>query len=106
MGKTWDTFAPIGPAIVTGIENPMNLGIKCILNGETVQDSNTKHMIFPIDTIISYVSTAMTLYPGDLIFTGTPPGVGFGRKPQLFMKQGDTVTVLVDQLGELTNPIV
>eukprot|EP01119_Soliformovum_irregulare_P002822 TRINITY_DN13081_c0_g1_i1.p1 TRINITY_DN13081_c0_g1~~TRINITY_DN13081_c0_g1_i1.p1 ORF type:complete len:290 (-),score=96.96 TRINITY_DN13081_c0_g1_i1:54-923(-) len=105
MGKSWDTFAPLGPSLVTRVTNPQNLNIKCILNGETVQDSNTKHMIFSIPRIISHISTAMTLKPGDVIFTGTPPGVGMARKPQLFMKKGDVVKVVIDEVGELENTV-
>lgn len=108
MGKTFDTFAPIGPELVTSDEvpNPGNLGIRCILNGETVQDSNTSQLIFSIEKLISYLSHVFTLTPGDLIFTGTPPGVGMGRKPQLWLKDGDVVICEVDGLGQLENPVV
>ncbi|MBI2195165.1 MAG: fumarylacetoacetate hydrolase family protein [Planctomycetes bacterium] len=106
-GKTFDTFAPIGPAIVTPdeISDPHNLGIRCILNGQTVQQSNTNQLIFKIDALIAYISKVVTLKPGDLIFTGTPPGVGFARKPPVFLKHGDTVACEVDEVGRLTNPV-
>ncbi len=108
MGKTFDTFAPIGPELVTSDEvpNPGNLGIRCILNGETVQNSNTSQLIFSIEKLIAYLSHVFTLTPGDLIFTGTPPGVGMGRKPQLWLKDGDVVVCEVDGLGRLENPVV
>lgn len=108
MGKTFDTFAPIGPDLVTADEvpNPGNLGIRCILNGETVQDSNTNQLIFNIEQLIAYLSHVFTLKPGDLIFTGTPPGVGMGRDPQVWLKAGDVVVCEVDGLGQLENPVV
>ena len=108
MGKTFDTFAPIGPELVTSDEvpDPGNLGIRCILNGQTVQDSNTSQLIFSIEKLIAYLSHVFTLTPGDLIFTGTPPGVGMGRKPQLWLKDGDVVVCEVDGLGKLENPVI
>jgi len=114
VGKTWDTFAPIGPAILlnplllsaTDAFNPDNLGVRCILNGNTVQNSNTKDFIFDIATMINYISQIVTLKPGDLIFTGTPQGVGMGRKPQLWMKAGDNVRCEIDELGAIENPVV
>lgn len=107
MGKTFDTFAPIGPDLVTADEvaDPHNLGIRCILNGETVQDSNTKQLIFKIPELIAYLSHVFTLNPGDLIFTGTPPGVGMARDPQLWLKAGDSVVCEVDGLGRLENTV-
>jgi 2-keto-4-pentenoate hydratase/2-oxohepta-3-ene-1,7-dioic acid hydratase in catechol pathway len=107
MGKTFDTFAPIGPDLVTADEvaDPHKLGIRCILNGETVQDSNTKQLIFKIPQLIAYLSHVFTLNPGDLIFTGTPPGVGMARDPQLWLKAGDTVACEVDGLGRIENPV-
>lgn len=107
LGKTFDTFAPIGPEIVTADEvaDPHNLGIRCILNGETVQDSNTGQLIFKLDALIAYISRVLTLRPGDLLFTGTPPGVGMGRTPQLWLKRGDTVVCEVDGIGRLENPV-
>jgi len=108
MGKTFDTFAPIGPELVTADEvpNPGNLGIRCILNGETVQDSNTSQLIFSIEQLIAYLSHVFTFTPGDIIFTGTPPGVGMGRTPQVWLKDGDVVVCEIDGLGRLENPVV
>jgi 2-keto-4-pentenoate hydratase/2-oxohepta-3-ene-1,7-dioic acid hydratase in catechol pathway len=107
-GKTFDTFAPIGPLLVTmdEIGDPHNLAIRLRLNGETMQDSNTKQMIFRADDLLVYLSQVITLEPGDLIFTGTPPGVGFARKPPIFLKGGDVVDVEIDKLGVLRNPVV
>jgi 2-keto-4-pentenoate hydratase/2-oxohepta-3-ene-1,7-dioic acid hydratase in catechol pathway len=107
-GKTFDTFAPIGPYLVTKDEVPdaMALGIRLRLNGKTMQDSNTRQMIFsPVD-LVAYVSQVVTLQPGDIIFTGTPPGVGVARKPPVFLKGGDVVEVEIDGLGLLQNPVV
>ena len=107
MGKTFDTFAPIGPDLVTADEvaDPHDLGIRCILNGETVQNSNTRQLIFKIPQLIAYLSHVFTLSPGDLIFTGTPPGVGMARSPQLWLKAGDTVVCEVDGIGRLENAV-
>lgn len=107
-GKSLDTFCPLGPALVTSDEvaDPHNLGIRCIVNGETMQDSNTSQLLFKIPHLIAYLSRAFTLLPGDVIITGTPPGVGAGRKPPVFLKGGDVVTVEIDGLGQLTNPCV
>ena len=103
--KSLDTFAPIGPYVATRdeIPDPQNLSIRCVLNGEVVQDGTTSKMIFSIAELISFLSTGMTLVPGDVIFTGTPAGVGFVRDPELFMKPGDEVTVEIEGLGSLTN---
>ena len=108
LGKTFDTFAPCGPAIVTKDEvaDPCKLGIRFRLNGETMQNSNTDQFIFPVDELVAYVSQVCTLEPGDLIFTGTPPGVGVARKPQVFLKPGDVAEVEIDGLGLLRNPVV
>ena len=108
LGKTFDTFAPCGPALVTRDEvpRPGNLRVQFRLNGQTMQDSNTDQFIFPIDELIAYVSQVCTLRPGDLIFTGTPPGVGFARKPPVFLKPGDVAEVEIEGLGVLTNPVV
>jgi 2-keto-4-pentenoate hydratase/2-oxohepta-3-ene-1,7-dioic acid hydratase in catechol pathway len=107
-GKTFDTFAPTGPHLVTADEvpDPLNLGIRLRLNGQTMQDSNTRKMIFSPAAVLSYVSQIVTLLPGDLIFTGTPPGVGFVRKPPVFLKAGDVAEVEIDGLGVLRNPVV
>jgi 2-keto-4-pentenoate hydratase/2-oxohepta-3-ene-1,7-dioic acid hydratase in catechol pathway len=108
VGKTFDTFAPIGPALVTPDEvpDPHNLPIRLRLNGQTMQDSNTKQMIFGVGVVLAYLSQVFTLEPGDLIFTGTPPGVGFARKPPVFLKAGDVVEVEIEGLGVLRNPVV
>lgn len=105
LGKTFDGFCPIGPAVVTAdeIADPQALDIKCILNGQTVQHSNTKEMIFDIATLIAHLSHYMTLQPGDLIATGTPFGVGMSRNPKLWLKDGDVMTVEIEKVGALTN---
>ncbi len=105
LGKSLDGSCPIGPSITTTdeIPDPQTLGIRCILNGQTVQNSNTAQMIFSVARLVAHCSHYMTLQPGDLIVTGTPPGVGSARKPPLFMKDGDEVTIEIDQIGRLTN---
>jgi len=105
-GKSLDTFCPLGPWLVTRDEvpDPHNLSIRCLVNGEALQDSNTKELIFNIPTLIEFASRAFTLFPGDVISTGTPDGVGVFRDPKIFLKDGDTVTVEVEGLGQLTNP--
>jgi len=106
-GKTLDTFAPCGPALVINeISDPQNLNISTRLNGETVQNSNTKDMIFSVAESIAYISSLMTLEPGDIIATGTPEGVGFKRTPPIFLKDGDVVEVEVEKIGTLRNPVV
>ncbi len=107
-GKSCDTFAPTGPWIVTRdeIKDPHNLRISLTLNGETMQDSNTSNLIFKVPYLISYLSQSITWEVGDLISTGTPPGVGVFRKPPVFLATGDTVSVTVEGLGTLTNPVV
>jgi 2-keto-4-pentenoate hydratase/2-oxohepta-3-ene-1,7-dioic acid hydratase in catechol pathway len=107
-GKTFDTFAPVGPSVVTADEvpDPQALGIRLRLNGRTMQDSNTKQLIFPVDETVSYLSRIFTLEPGDLIFTGTPPGVGMARKPPVWLQPGDVVEVEIDGLGTLRNPVI
>ena len=108
MGKSLDTFCPLGPYLVTKdeIADPHALGIKCLVNGEALQNSNTRELIFKIPYLIAYLSRAITLLPGDVITTGTPDGVGAFRKPPVFLKHGDLVTVEVEGLGQLTNPCV
>ena len=107
-GKSCDTFAPIGPFIATAdeIPDPQDLSIKFRLNGETMQDSNTKQMIFGVEVLIEYLSSYFTLEPGDVIATGTPPGVGFARKPPVYLKDGDIAEVEIEGLGVLSNPVV
>jgi 2-keto-4-pentenoate hydratase/2-oxohepta-3-ene-1,7-dioic acid hydratase in catechol pathway len=105
LGKTFDTFAPYGPALTTPDEagDPHNLKIQLRLNGKTLQDSTTAQLIFKLDELIAYVSQVCTLTPGDVIFTGTPPGVGMARKPQVFLKPGDVAEVEIENLGTLRN---
>ena len=108
IGKTFDTFAPIGPAITTAdeIEDPHNLRISLTLNGQTLQDSNTSNLIFKIPQLIAHLSSVFTLETGDIIATGTPAGVGFARKPPVWLKAGDEVAIRIEGLGELSNPVV
>lgn len=108
LGKTFDTFAPFGPALITADEvpNPHELRIALRVNGTTLQDSSTQQLIFKIDELIAYVSQVCTLSPGDVIFTGTPPGVGAARKPPIYLKPGDTVEVEIERLGVLRNRCV
>jgi 2-keto-4-pentenoate hydratase/2-oxohepta-3-ene-1,7-dioic acid hydratase in catechol pathway len=107
LGKSFDTFAPFGPELVTAdeIDNPNELGIRLRLNGATLQDSNTREFIYSIEEVIAYVSNVCTLLPGDVIFTGTPPGVGMARDPKVFLKPGDVVEVEIEGLGVLRNPV-
>ena len=106
-GKTLDTFCPLGPWLVTKdeIADPHNLRIVCRVNGETLQDSNTKQLIFNIPALLSFLSQGITLEPGDIVLTGTPPGVGFTRKPQVLLKPGDVVEVEIEGVGLLSNPV-
>lgn len=106
-GKTFDTFLPLGPSIVTPdeIPNPNALRIRTHLNGETMQDSSTADMIFDISTLIAFFSGSTTLQPGTVILTGTPSGVGMARTPPVWLKPGDTVSVEIENIGTLTNPI-
>ena len=107
IGKTFDTFCPTGPYIATAdeIADPHDLDISLTLNGEVLQSSNTKNLIFRIPELIRHLSSVFTLEPGDIISTGTPAGVGFARKPPVYLKKGDTVVVKVQGLGELSNPV-
>jgi len=105
--KSIDTFCPLGPFIATAdeIEDPQDLFIRCILNGEVMQDGTTSKMIFSVAELVSFLSQGMTLVPGDVIVTGTPPGVGTARDPQVWLKAGDEVTIEIQGLGSLTNPV-
>lgn len=107
-GKTFDTFSPLGPCLVTSdeIPDPQTLGIRTILNGETVQDWSTDDMIFSVAEIIAFLSASNTLPPGTVILTGTPHGVGMAAKPPRWLKPGDTVTIEIDRIGSLTNPVI
>ncbi len=107
-GKTFATFCPIGPCLVTSdeITDPQSLGIKTVLNGETMQDWKTNDMIFDVVTLIEFLSAGTRLLPGTLILTGTPHGVGAARKPPVFLKPGDNVTISIEGIGDLENPVV
>ena len=106
-GKSPDTFCPVGPLVpAADVPDPHSLGIRAILNGETMQDSTTTNLIFGIDEIISYASQTSTLEPGDLILTGTPAGVGVFRDPPRLLQPGDEITIEIDGVGSLTNPVV
>jgi 2-keto-4-pentenoate hydratase/2-oxohepta-3-ene-1,7-dioic acid hydratase in catechol pathway len=107
-GKSCDTFAPMGQTIVTTdtITDPHKLSIKLVLNGQTMQDSNTDQLIFGVPELIEFLTESITLEPGDVIATGTPPGVGFARKPPVFLKPGDQMEVLIEKLAGLGNPVV
>jgi 2-keto-4-pentenoate hydratase/2-oxohepta-3-ene-1,7-dioic acid hydratase in catechol pathway len=107
-GKAIDTFLPMGPYLITTdeIEDPHQLNIQLKLNGKIMQNSNTRELIFKIPQLISFLSELFTLEPGDVIATGTPPGVGFVRKPPVFLKPGDEVSVIIEKIGELTNSVV
>lgn len=107
LGKSFDSFAPLGPELVTADELP-NVGdqrIRLQLNGQTMQDSRTSQLIFSLPQLVSYVSDICTLTPGDLIFTGTPPGVGVARKPPVYLQPGDVVKVEIEGVGLLRNPV-
>lgn len=106
-GKTFDTFAPTGPELVSAdeIPDPHDLAVSLRLNGKTMQSSNTSRMIFKIDEIIAYLSGIFTLETGDMIFTGTPPGVGMARKPPVWLQPGDLVEVEIERLGVLRNHV-
>ncbi len=107
-GKSCDTFAPIGPWLVTRDEvpDPHQLRISLALNGQTMQDSNTSNLIFKVPYLVSYLSQSLTWEVGDIISTGTPPGVGVFRKPPVFLKPGDTTSITIEKIGTLTNPVV
>ncbi len=107
-GKSFDTFCPVGPFVVTAdaLPDPHALDIQCRVNGVTLQDSNTGEMIFKIPYLISYISRSSTLMPGDIISTGTPHGVGIGHSPQVLLKPGDTVEVEVEEIGILINTVI
>lgn len=107
-GKSCDTFAPFGPFIVTADEvpDPQALRIRFRLNGQTLQDSSTSQLIFGIAELIAFLSESITLEPGDVIATGTPPGVGFARKPPIYLKDGDVGEVEIEGLGVLRNPVI
>jgi 2-keto-4-pentenoate hydratase/2-oxohepta-3-ene-1,7-dioic acid hydratase in catechol pathway len=103
--KSFDTFAVMGPVIETDLD-PADLRIRCWLNGECMQDSRTSDLIFDVPATISYLSNAMTLYPGTVIFTGTPPGVGVAREPEVYLRDQDRVRVEIEGVGSLENPVL
>jgi len=105
LGKSFDTFAPIGPAIAlaSSISDPQNLKIQSRLNGQLMQDSSTRELIFSPAMLLSYISQVLTIEPGDLLFTGTPAGVGVARDPQVFLKPGDRIEVQIESIGTLSN---
>lgn len=107
-GKTCDTFAPMGPTLVTADEvpDPHSLSIRLEVNGKVLQNSNTRHLIFNIPYLISFLSRGFTWQPGDIVSTGTPSGVGVFRNPQVFLQPGDVVTITIERLGTLSNPVV
>ncbi len=106
-GKTFDTFCPLGPCLTTRdeIPNPNALRLRTIINGETMQDSNTADMIFDVPALIEFLSGSNTLLPGTVIMTGTPSGVGMARQPPRWLREGDEVTVEIEGIGRLTNPV-
>ena len=107
IGKSFDTFCPMGPWLVSADEiNEKNTKIQCWVNGELRQDGNTEQMIFDIPTVIESISAGMTLYPGDVIATGTPSGVGMGVKPPRFLKKGDNIKIQIEGIGVLENPVI
>lgn len=106
-GKSLDTFCPLGPVIVTAdeITDPQNLEIECSVNGKTLQKASTKDMVFGVADLVSRLSHSFTLEPGDIIASGTPQGVGFSRKPPIYLTPGDTVRTWISGIGELNNPV-
>ena len=106
-GKSFDTFAPLGPCIVTAdsIPDPNTLGISTLLNGTPMQQWNTNDMIFDVKALVSFLSQSTTLLPGTIIFTGTPHGIGMAQKPPRWLRPGDEVSIVIDQIGTLTNPV-
>jgi 2-keto-4-pentenoate hydratase/2-oxohepta-3-ene-1,7-dioic acid hydratase in catechol pathway len=108
MGKTFDTFAPMGPWIVTAdeIADPHGLNVKTEINGEVLQNSNTRELIFKLPVLIAHLSSVFTLQPGDIVSTGTPAGVGFSHNPPRWLRPGDEVVISVEGIGELRNPVV
>ncbi|KAM4756110.1 oxaloacetate tautomerase FAHD2B, mitochondrial-like isoform 1-T1 [Cyanocitta cristata] len=108
LGKTFDTFCPLGPAIVTkeAVADVHNLWIRCSVNGQRMQDSSTRHLIFGVPALVAWVSRFVTLVPGDILLTGTPAGVGVFRKPPVFLKRGDEVQCEIEELGTICNRVV
>jgi 2-keto-4-pentenoate hydratase/2-oxohepta-3-ene-1,7-dioic acid hydratase in catechol pathway len=107
-GKSFDSFCPLGPVLVTAdeIPDPQTLTLRCTLNGDVMQQGSTSDMIFSVAELIAFLSRDTTLAPGTLILTGTPPGVGFARRPPVFLADGDLVRVEIDGIGVLENPVM
>ncbi len=106
-GKSLDTFLPVGELVPADeVPDPQTLAVRAILNGETMQDSTTANMVFGVAEIIAFITQAITLEPGDLILTGTPAGVGAFRDPKVWLQPGDEITVEVDGIGSITNPVI
>ncbi len=107
-GKTFATFCPLGPVLVTPdeITDPNQLQVRSILNGQTMQDWNTNDMIFDVPTLLAFLSSSTILAPGTVVLTGTPHGVGFARRPPVWMNAGDEITIEIEGIGSLTNPVV
>jgi 2-keto-4-pentenoate hydratase/2-oxohepta-3-ene-1,7-dioic acid hydratase in catechol pathway len=108
MGKNFDTFCPVGPCLVTAdeIPDPSKLRLRTLLNGQVMQDGSNADWCFPLPRLLAWLSQAMTLEPGDLVSTGTPAGIGWFRKPQVFLKPGDVVRLEIEGIGALENPVV
>ncbi|MEL7335983.1 MAG: fumarylacetoacetate hydrolase family protein, partial [Planctomycetota bacterium] len=108
LGKTFDTFGPLGPAAVhhSVVGDVASLRVQMRINGETMQDSTTSQLIFTVPELVSHLSQFCTLHPGDIIFTGTPPGVGAAKQPPRFLRDGDVCEVEIDGLGVLRNPVI
>jgi 2-keto-4-pentenoate hydratase/2-oxohepta-3-ene-1,7-dioic acid hydratase in catechol pathway len=108
QGKSFDTFCPLGPALITRdeIPDPNQLRIQTLLNDEPMQDANTNDMVFDVPALIEFLSASKTLLPGTVILTGTPQGVGAARHPPVFLKAGDTISVDIERIGRLTNPVI
>lgn len=108
IGKTFDSFGPMGPVLVSKDEvaDPNDLRIRLLLNGEAMQDSRTDQLVFDVPALLEYLSAVMTLEPGDIVSTGTPPGVGMARKPPVYLQPGDVCSVEIESVGTLTNPCV
>ncbi len=106
MGKSFDTFCPMGPWLVSADEcDGANTGVRCWVNGELRQDARTTDLIFKIPTLIETLSAGITLYPGDIIATGTPAGVGIGFKPPRYLQAGDVVRIEIEGIGQIENPV-
>lgn len=108
LGKSFPCFTPLGPFLVTPdeLDDPDDVGVSCILNDELVQQSRTSDLIFPVPELIAYLSSVLPLLPGDVILTGTPSGVGIGRRPQRFLASGDTLTTVIDGVGQMRHKCV